>query len=104
MGATPLSTPTRTRGKSTSGKTATGTVVARYTPAATSVRITKMIGLPCRAVQCSSLAIIVVVFIVFVVFILGACGFLARLHDAHLGLVLQPKTADGDDAFAGRDA
>jgi hypothetical protein len=34
------------RGKSTSGKTATGIVDARYTPAATRVRMTKMIGLP----------------------------------------------------------
>ena len=37
--------------KDVSGKTATGIVRARYTPTATSVRMTKMIGLPWRAVQ-----------------------------------------------------
>src|ERR1039457_172554 len=48
MGNTPLSTPTTMRGKLVSGKTATGMVSARYTPTATSVRITKMMDLPCR--------------------------------------------------------
>src|SRR5271157_6096418 len=56
MGNTPLSTPTTMRGKLVSGKTATGMVSARYTPTTTSVRITKIMDLPWRAVQCGASA------------------------------------------------
>src|ERR1700722_15545966 len=53
MGITPLSTPISTRGKSGEGKTDTGMVKARYAPSRARVRIRKMTGRECRAIQCS---------------------------------------------------
>src|ERR1039458_6728559 len=77
MGKTPLSMPTTMRGKFVSGKTETGMVSARYAPTAIRVRMTKMMGLPWRAVQC------------------GASGWVTgslidrkstRLNSSHLGM------------------
>ena len=84
------------RGKSTSGKPRPESSWRDSTPTATSVRMTKMIGLPCRAVQCSSLASLLV--LVLVGFLAGP--LLARLQHAHLRLVLEAEPADGDDALA----
>src|SRR4029077_18988775 len=55
MGMTPLSTAISTRGKSVDGNTDTGMVKARYAPNNPKVRIRKMTGRECRAIQCSSL-------------------------------------------------
>src|SRR5712691_2923494 len=52
MGMTPLSTAISTRGKSVDGNTDTGMVKARYAPSTPSVRIRKMTGLECCAIQC----------------------------------------------------
>src|SRR5579864_2983128 len=49
---TPLSTAISTRGKSVEGNTDTGMVKARYAPSRPSVRMTKMTGLECCAIQC----------------------------------------------------
>src|ERR1035438_9188176 len=54
MGNTPLSTPTTRRGELVAGTTARGLVSARYTATATSVRMTKMMDLRWRAVQCGA--------------------------------------------------
>ena len=51
MGITPLSTAISTRGKSVEGKTDTGMVKARYAPNNPSVRMRKMTGRECRAIQ-----------------------------------------------------
>src|SRR4029077_6868258 len=51
MGMTPLSTEISTRGKSVEGNTDTGIVKARYVPRRPRVRIRKMSGRECRAIQ-----------------------------------------------------
>src|SRR5579864_2914258 len=51
MGITPLSTAISTRGKSVLGKTDTGIVKARYAPSRPNVRIRKMTGRECCAIQ-----------------------------------------------------
>src|SRR5437588_9196131 len=54
MGMTPLSTAISTRGKSVDGNTDTGMVNARYAPSSPNVRMRKMTGLECCAIQCWS--------------------------------------------------
>src|SRR5258708_5475711 len=51
---TPLSTAIRTRGKFVEGNTDTGIVKARYAPRRPRVRMRKMTGLECRAIQWSA--------------------------------------------------
>ena len=58
-----------------------------------------MIGLPWRASSARPLIILVLVR-----FVLLAGRLLARLHDADLGLVLEPEAALRDDALADLDA
>src|ERR1700679_3039411 len=92
MGATPLSTPTAMRGKSVDGNTATGMEKARYTPAAISVRMTKMMGREKRAVQCSLL----VVGVIIVVVVIGVFfGF-----DGDFGFVIEAEAARRDHFLA----
>src|ERR1017187_4855007 len=53
MGITPLSAAINTRGKSVEGNTDTGMVKARYAPSNPKVRMRKITGLECCAIQCS---------------------------------------------------
>src|ERR1700722_6927212 len=104
MGATPLSTPMTIRGKSVSGNTEIGMPRARKTPAPISVTIVKMIGFPCRAVQCSEFALAsslsLMVGGLFVILLAGLGGRL----DLPLGAVLYADAAPRDDALARVDA
>src|SRR5579859_1709733 len=52
MGITPLSTAISTRGKFVAGNTETGIVKARYIPSSPNVRMKKMTGRECWAIQC----------------------------------------------------
>src|ERR1017187_8094926 len=119
MGKTPLSMPTTMRGKFVSGKTETGMVSARYAPTAIRVRMTKMMGLPWREVQCGASGWVTGSLIgiwLGLVFLLALArgrfrrgilvfvrGFLHRGVDhLDLGLVVQADAAPDDHLFADR--